>query len=245
MTGLGEQALSKAAEIGLQTQLDDAEALNVSLQTDPATLIGGKVNHVTVERKGLVMQQSLRTEALKVEVGEIQVNPWKAALGDIELEHPTEASVRILLTESDIDRAFNSQFIHEQIPSMTVVLDGQSVEVTAQQVSFQLPGDGKIAIEAILVDMDQQRVGAIAFTATPAIAENGHRIELKDMQYTDGEALSPELTDSILKNISSLLDLRHFEVPSMDLKLSALTVLAGQLGLIAEAEIKAFPGNGV
>lgn len=57
-SGLGEQALNKAAEIGLSSQLDEAENLDVNIKTDPLKLVQGQVDSVSVEGEGLVMQKT-------------------------------------------------------------------------------------------------------------------------------------------------------------------------------------------
>lgn len=240
---LGEQALSKAAEIGLKSQFDKAESLSIDIQIDPISLMKGEVKSVTVEGEGLVMQQELRTQELTVQTGSIKVNPWKAALGEIELERPTQSSVRMVISEADIDRAFNSQFVHNQIPHIKVAQNGQTVTVTARDISFQLPGNGQIVVHADLEHLGTGIVEQIAFEATPNIAANGYRLHLKDVKYICGKEVSSELTTLILEQISRVLDLRNFEVPSMNLRLTNLEVLAGKLILSSEAEIKAFPCN--
>ncbi|MEM6838512.1 MAG: DUF2993 domain-containing protein [Cyanobacteria bacterium P01_C01_bin.120] len=241
--GLGEQALSKAAEIGLESQLDEAESLSVDVRVDPLSLMKGEVESVTVEGEGLVMQRELRTQELTVQTGLIKVNPWKAALGEIELERPTQSAVRMVLSEADIDRAFNSHFVHNQIPHIEVEQNGQSVAVTAREISFRLPGNGRIAVHADLKHLDAETTKQIAFEATPDIAANGYRLHLKDVKYVSGEEISPKLTALILEQVSDVLDLRNFEVPSMNLRLTDLEVLAGKLILSSAAEIRAFPGN--
>ncbi len=60
--GLGEQALNKAAEIGLSSQLDEVEKLDVNIKTDPLKVVQGQVDAVTIEGEGLVMQKDLRME---------------------------------------------------------------------------------------------------------------------------------------------------------------------------------------
>ncbi len=47
--GLGEQALNKAAEIGLSSQLDEVDSLDVDIKTDPLKLVQGQVDSVTIE----------------------------------------------------------------------------------------------------------------------------------------------------------------------------------------------------
>lgn len=66
--GLGEQALSKAAEIGLSTQLDKVEELNVDIRTEPIQLMQGELESV-FELKGM----SLRLKNLDVQPGNLVV----------------------------------------------------------------------------------------------------------------------------------------------------------------------------
>lgn len=66
--GLGEQALSKAAEIGLSTQLDQVEELNVDIRTEPIQLMQGELESV-FELKGM----SLRLKNLDVQPGNLVV----------------------------------------------------------------------------------------------------------------------------------------------------------------------------
>ncbi|MEO0377347.1 MAG: DUF2993 domain-containing protein, partial [Cyanobacteria bacterium P01_A01_bin.17] len=102
------QALSTAAEAGFESQLDAVENLDVDIEANAGDLVQGELESVTVEGEGLVMQEDLRAETLVVETDAIAINPLKAAFGDIELKQPTNATAEVTLTESDIERAFNS-----------------------------------------------------------------------------------------------------------------------------------------
>ncbi|HBE54095.1 MAG TPA: DUF2993 domain-containing protein, partial [Cyanobacteria bacterium UBA11369] len=148
MPDLGEQAISKAAEIGLASQLDEVEELNVDIRTNPIKLIQGELESVSIEGKGLVMQQDLRAEELKVNIDNIAINPLSAAFGKIELTHPTEAETYVVLNEADLDRAFNSDFISEKLQNQKVHVNGQPMTIDAKQVEFRLPGEGKFALKA-------------------------------------------------------------------------------------------------
>jgi len=64
-SGLGEQALNKAAEMGLASQLDESENLEV-IKTDPLKLVQGQVD--TIEGDGLVMQKDLRMEEMEMQM---------------------------------------------------------------------------------------------------------------------------------------------------------------------------------
>ncbi|MFB2894477.1 DUF2993 domain-containing protein [Aerosakkonemataceae cyanobacterium BLCC-F50] len=241
--GLGEQALSKAAEIGLSTQLDQVEELNVDIRTEPIQLMQGQLESVAIEGKGLVMKEDLRTEKLEMQVGNIAINPLSAAFGKIELSHPTQAETRVVLTEQDIDRAFNSDFLREKLQNLKVNLADQPVTVDTQQVEFSLPGNDKFSVGATFYLRETGETKQTAFTAVPQIASGGNRISLEQVEYIEGEEISPELTEALLAKSSELLDFTNFELKGMSLRLKNLDVQPGNLVVEAEAYIRSFPSS--
>jgi LmeA-like phospholipid-binding len=51
---LGDKTFSKVVEMGIATQLDEAEVINVDIRTNPGKLVQGKLDSVTISGKGLV-----------------------------------------------------------------------------------------------------------------------------------------------------------------------------------------------
>ena len=241
--GLGEQALNKAAEIGLSSQLDEVENLDVQVKTDPLKIIGGEVDSVSIDGEGLVMQKDLRAEKLEVKTGKISINPLSAAFGKIELTQPTDAEARVVLKEEDINRAFNSEFVRQKLQNLEVDVDGKPTTIDTRQVGFRLPGDGKVALSAQMVLRQTNENKQVAFTATPRKSPDGYSVSLEDVQYSEGENLSPALTDTLLEKASELLDLRNFELEGMSLRLKALDVQAGTMTLSATARVEQFPSE--
>lgn len=239
--GLGEQALSKAAEIGLSTQLDKVDELTVDIRTNPIELMQGKLESVSIEGKGLVMKEDLRTEELEMKIDSISINPLSAAFGKIELTHPTQAETRVVLTEQDLDRAFNSDFLGDKLQNLKVNINNQPMTVDAQKVQFGLPGEGKFSLAASIRLRETGETQQTAFTAVPRIKSGGNRISLEDVQYPEGKEVSPELTNALLEKSSELLDLRNFEMQGMSLRLKGLDVQQGKLTLEAEAYVEEFP----
>ncbi len=240
---LGEQMLSKAAEVGMKSQLDEAESLDVDIRTDAGKLMQGELESVDVEGKGLVMEKSLRAETLKMKTDNIAIDPLKAAFGDIQLTRPTHAKTHVVLTEQDIERAFNSDYICAKLQNLQVRVDDQPLTVNTRAVKFRLPGNQKVELEAEIEVQDTQETKQVAFSAVPAIAAGGNQVELKDVQYQDGKEVSPELTAALLDSAGELLDLRNFELEGMAFRLSQLDVSQGKITLQAEATIDKFPGN--
>jgi hypothetical protein len=240
---LGEQALSKAVEIGLSTQLDEVENLDVDIRTDPGKLLQGELESVKIEGQGLVMQKDLRAEELEVKTNSIAINPLSAAFGKIELTRPTEADAHVVLAEQDMERAFNSEYIHDKLQNLDVNVDGQAMTIDTRQVQFRLPGDGKIALNAEILLNKTGETKQVSFTTVPRMSAGGEQVSLDEVQYAEGQEVSPELTAALLERAGELLNLRNFELEGMSLRLKGLDVQKGKLTLQANAYVEKFPNS--
>jgi len=238
---LGQQALNKAAEMGLSSQLDQVDKLEVDVQTDPLKLVQGQVDKVTVEGEGLVMQKDLRMDEMEMQMNSIAINPLSAAFGKIELTKPTDASVRAVLIEEDINRAFNSEFVGTMLKDQKLHVNGQLMTVDTQQVNFKLPGEGKVALSANVLLRETGETKLVSFTAMPRASADGQSISLEQVQYADGEEISPELTEALLKKASEILNLRNFDLEGMSLRIQKLDVEAGKITFFADAYVEKIP----
>lgn len=239
---LGEQALSKAVEMGLSTQLDSVETLEAEIHTNPVALMQGQLDSADIKGHGLVMKDDLRTEELEVKTDGMAINPLKAAFGEIELTRPTNATVAVKLMESDIERACNSDYIHKKLQNLEVKLDDRPVQVTAQQMQVSLPGQGRVAIatDVLLVESGEQQ--HVAFSATPVVDSEGYQLRLNDVQMDPGNTSEP-LTQSLLVAIDDLLDLRRFSLSGMTLQVQTIDVQKDHMNLEAKAHLEKFPGS--
>ncbi|MCU0534246.1 MAG: DUF2993 domain-containing protein [Hydrococcus sp. Prado102] len=239
--GLGEQALNKAAEIGLASQLDEVENLDVNLKTDPLKLVKGEVDSVTIEGEGMVMQGDLRVEELTMEMEGVAINPLSAAFGKIELTKPTQGSASVVLTEADINRAFNSEYVRDRLQKTQIHIDGQLMTVIPQHVEFHLPEPGKISLKATLLLRETSKLEKVAFTAVPQVSTDGQTITLKDIQYGEEKEISPELTKALIDETSEILNLSNFDLEGMSLKINDLKIEANQLIIQAQAYVEQIP----
>ncbi len=238
---LGEQAIDKVAEIAIASQLDESESLSVTVQTEPFQLAQGEVDAVTIEGQGLVMKQDLRMEELQVQVKDISVNPLSAMFGKIELNGPALGTARAVLKESDINRAFNSEYISGKLRELKVDRDGKQVTVDVKSVECQLLSSGKIALNAEVSVRETGSTEKIYFTAKPQIDAGGWAVSLQDVEYPENPEFSPELTAALAAKAGEVLNLRNFELEGMSLRIQQLNVEAGVLTVQAEAKVEQFP----
>lgn len=238
--GLGEQAISKLAEVGITSQLDEVEELNVDIRTDPIKVIQGEVDSVTIEGKGMVIQQDLRMETLEISTDAVSIDPLSVVFGNIELTQPTTADARIVLTEADLNRALSSDFLRSKLKLLKLQYQGKPITVDIHQVQLGLPGDGKIHLNAeflVLEDAEQKHLSAICM---PRLNQTQQRIEL-EIVSSEGQGITPELVAAILTEVTPLLDLKNFELPGMVLELREFEVQAGQILLCANTQIEQLP----
>ncbi|MBE9004708.1 DUF2993 domain-containing protein [Fortiea sp. LEGE XX443] len=239
--GLGEQALNKAAEIGLSSQLDEVENLDVNIKTDPFKMVQGQVDTVQITGEGLVMQQDLRMEELEMQMGNVAINPLSVAFGKIELTKPTEASAKVVLTESDINRAFNSEYVRSQLQCQKIHINGHSRSIEPQHVDFRLLDNQKIGLNASIKLKETGETQQIAFSALPKVNINGQTVSLENVEYGEGEEISPELTKALVDQTSEILNLSNFDLEGMSLRVKQLEITPGKLTLQAEAYVEQIP----
>ncbi|MBD2294612.1 DUF2993 domain-containing protein [Anabaena sphaerica FACHB-251] len=239
--GIGEQALNKAAEIGLSSQLDEVENLEVNIKTEPLKLIQGEIEQVHIVGEGLVMEQDLRMTAMDMQITSVAINPLSVAFGKIELTKPTRGKAEVVLTEADINRAFNSEYVRDKLQSQKILVNGQQVTISPQQVDFSLPGEGQILIKSKILLVETGEIKQIGFTAVPHINASGKTVDLQDVEYSQGQEISLELTQALIDATSEILNLSNFDLEGISLQVNKLEVEKGKLTLQAEADVEKIP----
>lgn len=241
--GLGEQALNKIAEIALASQMEEAERLEVQVKTDPSKLARGEVDSIIIDGNGLVMQQDQVVEELQIQINRVTVKPLSALFGKIELTHPSEGTVRIVINDDNLTRTFNSESFHERLHQMQVFVEDKRVAIHAQQMKCVLLAEGKLAFNSELILGKTGEARPFAFTATPSIGADEQGIVLQNVQYVEGKELPPELTAALVAQVSEVLSLRNIELKGMSLRIQQLDVAAGKLTVQAAAHIEQFPST--
>ncbi|MEM7592370.1 MAG: DUF2993 domain-containing protein [Cyanobacteria bacterium P01_A01_bin.83] len=237
----GDKAISKVAELGLASQLDQADNLDVNVRTNPLDLMQGEIDSVSVKGDGLVMKKELRAEKLRIETGRISINSIKAAMGNIELTQPTDARMLVVLKEEDIQNAFNSKYIKDKLENLEINCEGKKVKTKIKQVKFTLLGEGKVGLEADIYLVNQDSYETISLTAAPEINNSGNCINLSSVEYLESVNSNSEVAKAIIESAEEILDLRNFELDTMSLRVRKLDVKLGKLIIEADAEVKDFP----
>jgi hypothetical protein len=236
--GLGEQALSKAAEMGIAQQLTEVKEVHVDIRTDPLKLMQGKVDSVSVTGEGMVMKDALRMEHLHVDTREVAINAGSALFGKIELTHEAEANAEVTLTQEDVNHAFGSEYILSKMQNLTIEDQGKSVVISIQTAAVEFLAAGQVHLKAhILMDGSNDAQAAEAIVI-PSVQEGGHRI---GFEKVDGAEADSQVADMLLHALTELADLRKFEFSGMSLVLDNLQILPGKMILKGTTLVSKIP----
>jgi LmeA-like phospholipid-binding len=237
---LGEQALSKVAEVGISSQLDDVEDLNVEIRTDPLKLVQGQVDSVAISGSGMVVKEDLRMETLIVVTDKIAINPLSAVLGNIELTQPADANAQAVLTESDLNRALGSDYLKNKMRDLQIDLDDKLVPIAIQEAKIQLLEGGKAVVSTDLQLGDTGELKRLSAVVAPTLKEDEQRIALEIVSI-EGEGLTPEFGNAVLSSLKALLDLHKFELPGMSFHVNKLEFLLGKILIHVTTQIEQLP----
>lgn len=238
---LGQQTLNKIAEFALSTQLDESEKLSVDIETDPSLLAQGKLASMTIDGQGLVMQKDLRMQKLLIKLENIAVSPIKALTGNIELTETSTGEADILLTDADLNRAFNSKTLQDQMQNLQMQIDNQPVTLDVLGVECHLFSQGTIGIDAKIKIRETGEIQHTYFTTIPCVCAGGRGVTLDSVNYAEGKELSPRLTEALIEKARNILNLNKFEMEGISLEINQLKVNQGELKLSAIAQITKFP----
>lgn len=242
---LDEQAISKVAEIGLSSQLDEAEKIDVDVETDLLKAVQGQVDSVDLSGQGVVIQKDIRVQEMELHTDKIDINPLSALFGQIELNKPVDATARLVLTEEDINRAFKSDYVRSKLENIELNVEGKNAVIQPQQMELHLPADGKIVFNVkTLLHNEIGQKKEIGFVATILVKTDEQPLLMEGFNCTPpGQGISLELAIAFMQKLKELLNLPYLELEGMALRVQDVDVEKGKLTLHTDARVKQIPST--
>lgn len=241
---MGEQALSRAAEMMLSSQLDTAEKIDVDVRTNLLNVVQGEVDSVSVTGHGLVMQKDIRVQEMELHTDHISINPLSAILGKFELNQAIDATARLVLTEQDINRTLNCNYVRNKLQNFELDVEGQTAIVEPLHMELHLPSDGRMIFTAdTLLHNEIGKTKKIGFTAVILVKTDEQPLLIEGFNCTSGQGVSIELVSAFMRKLGEVVNSSHveFELEEMALRVKDIDVQEGILTLHAEAHVKHLP----
>ncbi|WP_287128437.1 DUF2993 domain-containing protein [Candidatus Cyanaurora vandensis] len=236
--GLGEQALSRAAELVINTQLTESESLTIDVHAPGLMPMQGEATGVHIEGKGLTFHE-MRVEAVEVQTEAVSIDPLRALVGDIHLSQPVAATARLVLKAEDLNRALNTPTALAPFQGVTLPCTDKPGTLDVLAVHLDFPAAQKMTLE---VRLNLGYVGepsqTVAFTAGILVDSN---LCIQEMHFLKGYELPLELAGPLMQRISILARQRAFSWQGMAFQVHDLQVEPGAMVITSAAQIAQMP----
>ncbi len=216
----------RIAENQIRKQLTRVESLQVRIDNAPTyQLLSGKLNKVRLAGRGLFVTPDIRIDALDVETDPIALAGLNA-----KLAHPLQGAFRLVLTETDINRALNSSQFNDRLKSgryqitqpKIKLLEHDRISFQAQLTEARYPGQLKILIE-----------GKLSSTSGKTLQLENTTFEIND------KPIQPIVLKQLFPSGIPGIDLTQYEVQGITSRILKLeTQPNGQLELIGFLQIR-------
>ncbi len=239
---LEAQALSQAIKLGLSSQLDDAETIEVYVETDLLKVVQGKVDSISVEGQGLAIQEDIRLESIEVQTNQVSINPLMALLGDIKLDQPVDTTARIVLTESDINHALNSAYVKDRLPPLDLDVEGKRVTIVVKfPLEVRLSDVGKIHFSGTIALNEADKTRSVGFAAVACPRTDTQPILLETFCCVPGQGVSIPLIIALMSKLQEIVRQPYFALEGIILRIKTMEVEPGSLTMQAEIRANQIP----
>lgn len=237
---LEEQIVAQAIALGLLSQLSGAEGIDVNVQTDLLQLIQGQAASLSISGTGLVIPADFSIQELELQANGVGINPLSSLFGKLELSQPIDVSLRLVLTEADLQRALNAQSLLRRLFPQKFQVGPQTVSVTLQPpLDVTLPGQGKMALQGGALVEEPQQTYTLHFSLVLQHRGVDQPIRLEDFHCQPGEGFSLDLALEVIRRLQAIGQRQGIESRDMLLKIKDLQIHTGHLTL--EADVRLYP----
>jgi hypothetical protein len=234
--GGGDQIVSKVARTAVTALMKQTEELDVKVRAEPvAKLLQGSVDGFDFVGKGMKMYSGLQVELMEMYVQAVSIDFGAIFKGQVKIKQPTQASMRILLTEEDLTVSFNTPFLVEKLQK----LEYQGNPLYFDKTQITLNDDQSLRMQSHIRPGKAAEAIAVDITAQLEV-EDRRKIQFMNPTYGGDEqaiALAKVLTD----HVNTLLDLDQFALDGMQLRVDRLRLRDKAMTLYGNANIEQFP----
>ena len=165
----GDQVVSKAVGTAIAALFKRTGKLEATVRAEPvAKLLQGSVDGFDFVGHGMLMYNGLRIKAMELFVQAVSIDFGAIFRGQVRIKQPTQASMRVVLTEEDLTTSFNTPFVVDKLQRME--FEGQSLHFS--NTEMLLNDDMTISLTS------QVRLGS--GSGTPRFISLNARVEVYD-----------------------------------------------------------------
>ncbi|WP_017328147.1 DUF2993 domain-containing protein [Synechococcus sp. PCC 7336] len=232
----GDRIVSKAVTAAIAALFERTEKLEANVRAEPvAKLLQGSIDSFELISNSMLMYNGLRIESMELYLQSVAIDFGAIFQGQVKLRQPTQATMRVVLTQDDLTTSFNTPFVIDKL---------QRLQFREQPLHFQntemtLNDDKSLRIQSQIQIGNAGEPVAVDFTARLQ-TEDRRKIRFVDVTYA-GEAAAVELGQAIVAHVNQLLDLDKFALDGTQLRVDRVRQQKQQLIFYGIAQIERFP----
>lgn len=235
--------LDRVAVNAIRDRLVEVEQLDVRIDNTPSyQLLQGKVDRVRIAGRGIVPIEGVRIDTIEVETDAIAVDPQLLSQGDIELESPFRAGIRLVITREDMLNSLNSEQVQalvNRLGSSLSGLGGGESDATFEFVNPQitlLEGD-RVRFTVNLQEQRTYQQNHIELE-TGVMVVAGRQVQFVDPLITlNGVPLPAPILTPLVAGLAQQLDLQRLQASGVTARLLDLNITPDQVAIAAFVQV--------
>lgn len=234
----GDALVSKVAGTAIAALFKKSEKVEANVRAEPVTkLLQGSVDGFDFIGKGMLMYNGLRIENMELYLQAVAIDIGAIFAGQVQLRRPTSASMRVVLTESDLNTSFNTPFVVEKLQR----LQYQGESLNFHQTQVNLTPDKRIQILSQVSLGNSDTTIALDMTASVQVEER-RKIQFIEVSY-GGDEKAVDLGKALIDHVNNLLDLDKFALEGSQLRVDRIRLQNQEIVFYGSAQIDRFPSG--
>jgi hypothetical protein len=234
----GDRLVSKVAGAAIAALFKRSEKVEANVRAEPvAKLLQGSLDGFDFIGKGMLMYNGLRIEAMELYLEAVSIDFGAIFTGQIKLRQPTQARMRVVLTESDLTSSFNTRFVVEKLQKLNY--QGQSLHF--QKTEMSVNSDKTLRLQSKIGVGSSSEAIQVDITANIEVEEQ-RKIQFVNLQYGGNEE-AVELGKALISHVNDLMDLDKFALENSQLRVDRIRVQNQSIIFYGIAKINQFPSG--
>lgn len=232
----GDQIVSKAVSTAIAALFKRTGKIEATVRAEPvAKLLQGSVDGFDFIGNGMLMYNGLRIEGMELYVQAVSIDFSAIFKGQVQLRQPTQATMRVVLTEEDLTTSFNTPFVVEKL---------QRLQYEGQALNFQKT-EMLVNEDKSLTLRSQIQLGKTGETVNVDMTSEVEVLDRRKIQFVNvtykGDDKAKNLGKALIDHVNNLLDLDKFALDGTQLKVDRVRIRKNELIFYGIAKIDRFP----
>lgn len=227
--------VSRGVGAAIRALFKHSERLEVRLRVEPvAKLLQGCIDSFELLGEHLQMYNGLRLSVLELFANSVAIDFSQIWQGRVRLQQPVQATMRVVLTESDLAESFNTPFVLKRLAQVKL---GEQ-PFSFQQVQIRITPERRLQLQA---DVQQGAKNAlkVGFSSRIEVLDR-RRIRFADPMF-EGEGDGLVLSQALVEHLNALLDLDRLALQGTELRVDQVRLQQQQMILYGSATLERFP----